>query len=271
MRTVAHLSDLHFGRTDPVMVECLLGHLHELAPDLIVISGDFTQRARSHEFAEARAFLDALPSPFVSVPGNHDIALYNLYGRFVERLDRYRRYIAEEEEPYYADDEIAVACLNTARSLTFKGGRINARQVMRTQYRFRNAPPRAVRILVVHHPLDLPHGFKHDIAGRSRMALERLGGCAIDLILSGHLHVTRFADPAERLRIGGHSAILVQAGTAVSTRGRGEPNSFNVLAIEHDAVEIREVCWSESSQDFSRCAVEVFLRSEGGWTRRPQV
>ena len=128
MRTIAHISDLHFGRTDASMIRRLKAQLTELKPDLLVVSGDLTQRARVSEFTDARAFLDHLPQPQIIVPGNHDIELYNLYGRFVERLQRYRTYISQDVEPSYSDPELMVASVNTARSLTFKGGRISAAQ-----------------------------------------------------------------------------------------------------------------------------------------------
>src|SRR5436309_7341748 len=130
-RTLVHLSDIHFGRVDPALIDPLLDAVRRLAPDVVVVSGDLTQRARTGEFQEARAFLDRLPQPRIVVPGNHDVPLYNLYGRFVEQLARYRRHITDDLEPSYIDDEIAVLGTNTARSLTWKGGRVNGRQIAR--------------------------------------------------------------------------------------------------------------------------------------------
>jgi len=82
VRTIVHLSDLHFGRSDPRLVEPLIKTIRDLNPNLIAVSGDLTQRARSHEFQEARAFLDSFPQPKIVVPGNHDVPLYNIYNRF---------------------------------------------------------------------------------------------------------------------------------------------------------------------------------------------
>src|SRR2546421_2446886 len=115
MRTLVHLSDLHFGRVDERLVEPLIAAVTEIDPDLVAVSGDLTQRARSHQFIEARAFLDALPQPQIVVPGNHDIPMHNVYARFFQPLDKYRRYITNELQPFYADEEIAVVGLNTAR------------------------------------------------------------------------------------------------------------------------------------------------------------
>ena len=92
MRTIVHLSDLHFGRVNAALIEPLVRVVREVEPDLVAISGDLTQRARSYQFQEARLFLDTLPKPQIVVPGNHDIPLHNLFARFVEPLTRYKRY-----------------------------------------------------------------------------------------------------------------------------------------------------------------------------------
>src|SRR5882724_10264204 len=128
MRTLVHLSDLHFGRVDERLVEPLIAAVTEIDPDLVAVSGDLTQRARSHQFREARAFLDALPQPQIVVPGNHDVPLHNVFTRFVRPLDKYKGYITDDLQPVYQDNEIVVVGVNTARSLTIKGGRINENQ-----------------------------------------------------------------------------------------------------------------------------------------------
>src|SRR4029079_19628242 len=125
MRTILHLSDLHFGRVNPLLVDPLLKIVKEIGPDLVAVSGDLTQRARSHQFQQARSFLEALPKPQIIVPGNHDIPLHNVFARFVQPLPEYRGYITTDLQPVYADEEMVVVGVNTARSSVFKGGRIN--------------------------------------------------------------------------------------------------------------------------------------------------
>src|SRR3981081_4272469 len=129
MRTLVHLSDLHFGRVDEQLIGPLISAVTEVNPDLVAVSGDLTQRARSHQFREARAFLDALPQPQIVVPGNHDVPLHNVLTRFLRPLDKYKRFITDDLQPFYADEEIVVVGVNTARSLTIKGGRINEDQL----------------------------------------------------------------------------------------------------------------------------------------------
>jgi 3',5'-cyclic AMP phosphodiesterase CpdA len=268
MRTIAHLSDLHFGRTDPNMVKALQGALASLRPDLVLISGDFTQRAKESEFIEARAFLDKLPAPCLAVPGNHDIRLYDLYGRFIRPLSGYGRYISKILEPAYFDAELAVVSINTARSFAFKGGRVNARQVERVRRQLVQAAPDTIKILMAHHPLDLPETIEQPLAGRARMAMEALATSGLDLVLSGHLHSAYFPEAAERLSVGGHNALLVQAGTAVSTRSRGKVNSFNSIKTERDQINLVRHCWSPEANHFEQCIAASYRRSPSGWARK---
>src|SRR6187397_3032956 len=125
MRRVAHISDLHFGRTNPTVVAALILKLRDLAPDVVVVSGDLTQRARARQFQEARHFLDALDRPTIVVPGNHDVPLENLFDRFFRPFAKYRKYITEDLSPTFHDEELAVVGINTARSFTRASGRIN--------------------------------------------------------------------------------------------------------------------------------------------------
>src|SRR3954454_3224095 len=124
MRRIVHLSDVHFGRTDPAVVTAVLQAVRRLDPHLVAISGDLTQRARSWQFREARAFLDALPCPQLVVPGNHDVPLYNVARRFLSPLGYYTRYITTDLQPVHTDPEMVVVGLNTTRSFTVKDGTI---------------------------------------------------------------------------------------------------------------------------------------------------
>lgn len=268
MRTLVHLSDLHFGRTDNALLAPLIALIKQTGPDIVAISGDLTQRARSRQFKEARAFLDALPAPRIIVPGNHDVPLYNVLARFLRPLANYRRYITDDLQPFYADEEIAVLGINTARSLTIKGGRINQEQVARLSERLHHFGSGVTKILVTHHPFDLPEAYSEEaLVGRAHMAMETFALCGMDVLLAGHLHVSHTGHTAERYRIRGHSALVVQAGTATSTRGRGEPNSFNVLHIDHPRITIERYAWRPEQLAFAVVATEGFRRTPDGWSR----
>src|SRR5450759_1376260 len=146
MRTIVHLSDIHFGRVDPRLVAPLVRTIHTIAPNLVALSGDLTQRARRSQFQQARAFLEQLPFPLLVVPGNHDVPLYNIAARFLNPYGGYRRYIERDLEPVYQNDEMIAVGLNSARALPFHGGgRLNGAQVARAAARLRSAPPDAVQ------------------------------------------------------------------------------------------------------------------------------
>ena len=268
MRTLVHLSDLHFGRIDYSDVEPLIATVKAIKPEVVVISGDLTQRARSEQFQEARQFLDALPSPQIVVPGNHDVPLYNVFARFFQPLDKYRRYITNDLEPFYADDEMAILGINTARSLTIKDGRINEKQVAKVRERLCPFGDEVTKIIVTHHPFDLPEGQNEDeLVDRAQMAMEALASCGADLLLAGHLHISHTGHTAKRYKIAGHSALVVSAGTATSTRGRGEANSFNVVRIDHPHISVERLTWEPAQNTFTSFLIENFQHTPDGWVR----
>ncbi len=270
MRTIAHLSDPHFGRIEPATVQALIATVSEARPDVVVVSGDFTQRAKAREFREARRFLDALPSPQIVVPGNHDIPLYNVFARAVNPLRNYQRYITQDLEPFYSDDEITIVGINTARSLTFKSGRINTRQVASSCARLEACGENRTRIIVSHHPFDLPESHElHGLVGRAHMAMAGFARCRVDLILSGHLHLSHTSVSAPRYKIPGHSALVIHAGTATSSRARGELNSFNILQLDRSTVSIQCLTWNRERSSFLLSATAQFHRTSAGWSRVP--
>lgn len=266
MRTIVHLSDLHFCHVDQTVLAPLIQRVTDLKPDLVVVSGDLTQRARANEFREARRFLDSLPSPQLVVPGNHDVPLYNIFQRFFQPLDKYRRIITNDLEPVYQDGEIAVVGINTARSLTFKGGRVSEEQIARVRERLCKLDARIVKVAVTHHPFDLPENFlDEDLVGRAALAMKMFANCGVDLLLSGHFHISHAGNTAERYRIAGFSALVVQAGTATSTRGRGESNSFNAIRVGLADVAIERHMWMPEKNAFSLFETETFKRVADRW------
>lgn len=268
MRTIVHISDLHFGRIDAALLDPLRSAIAGLAPHLVVVSGDLTQRARAEQFREARDYLATLARPQLVVPGNHDVPLYNIFKRFLGPLDNYRRYISQELEPAFVDDEIAVVGVNTARSLTFKGGRINEEQLERVRAKLCNIDERVVKMIVTHHPFDVPDTIDHEhIVGRARKAIRTLADCGADLLLAGHAHMSHAGETTARYRVEGFAALVVQAGTATSTRGRGEANAFNALHVEGSRVRVDRHAWNPQARSFVRTSSEGFEHTASGWKR----
>ena len=271
MRTLVHLSDLHFGRVDPGLLAPLCRAIEGLRPDVLVVSGDLTQRARSAQFRAARDFLATLPTPQVVVPGNHDVPFYDVLRRFLAPLDRFRRYITDDPMPEFRDDEIAVVGVNTARSLTLKGGRINVDQVRAVAARFEGLPERVSRVVVTHHPFEVPAGGDpDDVLGRAPMAMAEFARAEVDVFLSGHLHRSNIDTTARTYRIDGFAALVVQAGTATSTRGRGEHNAFNVLRIGERDLRIETWRWSPAQSGFEQEGEVGYRYVHGsGWEPEP--
>jgi 3',5'-cyclic AMP phosphodiesterase CpdA len=244
-RTIAHISDLHFGTEDPAIAAALLAELDGTSapvPAVVAISGDLTQRARPEQFRAARAFLDRLPGPAIVVPGNHDVPLYHLFDRFVRPLERYRRFLREPLMPLHADDELAVIGVTTAHGFTFKGGRIT--REMSEAVAAAIAPVDAGwKVLVAHHPFVLPaEGDPSDRVRGGEEAIPILEEAGIEMILTGHLHVAYSSDPTA-FRSDDRAVIQVHAGTAISRRRRGEPNGYNLLTFAGDQVEIAHRIW----------------------------
>lgn len=251
MATVAQLSDLHFGSHDEKVVAATEAWLQEHRPDLVVISGDFTQRARVAQFRMASAYLNRLRADgfaLLAVPGNHDVPLYDVARRFARPLARYKRYISNDLCPWFENDRLAVLGINTARSLTFRDGRINRDQMRIIRDRFRDVPEGKTRILVTHHPLfAMPIGQGNELSeavGRHRDAVKAVCEAGVHIAVAGHFHRT-YAEAARKMVENAGGALVIQAGTATSTRLRNsELQSFNwIEAHKNNEIDLQVIAW----------------------------
>jgi 3',5'-cyclic AMP phosphodiesterase CpdA len=266
-RIVVHLSDLHFGREDPRVVSSLITDITRLSPDLIAVSGDLTQRARRAQFRRARAFLDSLPFPRLVVPGNHDVPLFNVIARLVNPLGGYRQAITTDLQPVFVDPMLVVVGTDTTKPSRFKSGRIRRIELDRLDRTLAAAAADAIKIFVGHHPFELPDETMPPDAGQTgathESTLEALTRLGVDAFLTGHLHVSYTGHTAHRYNIGGRSAIVVEAGTATSTRLREEANAFNVLHVRMDAITVERHEWQGSR--FTVDDSQRFRRTDMGW------
>lgn len=241
MRLVAHISDPHFGTQDTGICHALVEELGELEPACVVVSGDLTQRARRHQFRQARRWLDSLGLPYLAVPGNHDIPLYDLFHRFLRPRKRYLEYITKDLTPCYVDDTLVIAGVDTTKTFTTKHGEVSREKidaVLSEMVRFSGR----WRMLVAHHPFIVPPDSDEPTVEGADEVLPLLEAANVDLILTGHLHTPHSAGRNEH-----HSIIHVQAGTCISKRTRhGEPNGYNQLRFEADEVTIIHRVWDGS-------------------------
>jgi 3',5'-cyclic AMP phosphodiesterase CpdA len=269
MKTIAHLSDLHFGTEVPAVAEALVSDLQARSLTLVIVSGDLTQRARSKQFQAARAYLDRLPRPQLVVPGNHDVPLYDVVRRFASPLKRYCRFISDELDPTFSDDEILVTGLNTARSFTWKNGRISIEQIEALKSRLDRGGLR-VKVVVTHHPFLPPPGdVGIDLVGRAARAITVLDACNVDLLLAGHLHQGYAGDIRTHYPAARRAMIAVQAGTAISHRMRqGEANAYNLLRLERRLITIEVRAWDGTG--FTRLRETIYDRGDDGWHPREQ-
>lgn len=259
---ICHLSDLHFGHHDTQLADGLAADLTSQKPDLVIVSGDFTQMGTEAEFRNARDFLDTLPAPFFAVPGNHDVPVRNLLQRFLHPYRLYRRYIHDELEPFLALDGVAIAGIKTSRriraGLNWAHGSISRAQLSRLEERFADTPPGALRIVVAHHPLMQPEGDvlkPMRLVKRADLALETFARLGVRLVLSGHFHLSyvRQHGPGAvnegiptGLREAEEAPILVaQASSTISTRLRGHSNAYNLIDIDKSRISVTVREWTD--------------------------
>lgn len=227
MSVLLHISDPHFGTEQPPVVEALVRFALQQRPDVTVLSGDITQRARPDEFREARRFVDRLSAPVLAIAGNHDIPLLDLRARLASPHTRQREAFGDDLEPVFSSADLLVVCVNTTRRWRHKNGEVSARQIERVAGLLAGADNRQLRLVVVHQPAAVlrPQDAPDLLRGRAA-ALRRWAEAGVDLVLGGHIHLPYVMPIAGLAR----PLWVVQAGTAVSSRVRaGVPNSVNLI------------------------------------------
>lgn len=229
MIRIAHISDLHFGKDDATLIDPLHDALREAAPDVIAVSGDVTQRARAAQFRAARAFLDRLPAPWICVPGNHDVPLYNLPARLLRPYAGYKRHIGPDLAPRFQADDVLLCSLNTAWPFAWQRGHLRKRQLRDVCDAFAGFD--GARIVMAHHPFSQSPETEKELMPGAEAALDQLADCGTDVILTGHLHRWR-AEPF--LARKGGSILQVHVGTGLSTRLRGQENDFAILDVTRE-------------------------------------
>ena len=274
MLTILHGSDLHFGKPFHAEVAGVFRRtIEEVSPDILVLSGDFTQRAKVREYQEARAFLRGLPDlPVVVTPGNHDVPLYRVWERVFSPYTNYLEFISPELDTVTSVGGATVVALNsTSPRTSIVNGRLADRQLLFAAQAFSEAPKGDLRVVVLHHHLVSAPDYESDqvLPGYQRVlaAFEKM---EVDLILGGHLHRAYVADSGDTRQLAevGGTVVIAHSGTTTSSRGRARErnkNSFNLIGIAGDHMVITHHQYQAEKGAFLPVRRHSFPRKPQGW------
>lgn len=265
MRRILHITDVHFGRD----------HLRDRAagvvqlaqqrrPDVVVLSGDVTKRAKPAQFAEGRRFVEALGAPTLTVPGNHDVPLFRVWERVFSPYGAYRKHYSADLEPTWQDDELLIVGVNTAHGWTFTGGRVRRRQLERLRRRLADDGGGRFRIVVQHHQMIPVPGYGSDEVFRNARATARaLVAGGVDLVLSGHVHLSYLGDSTAIEPRAAPAVPVLFSGTASCSRGRGPEkgrNTLHWLEVDDGELAIERLEWRGESAAFETAETRVVAR-----------
>jgi len=256
VRQIFHISDIHFGPPHlEKLSEGVLRFATDRHPDLVVVSGDLTQRAKPGQFREARRFIDRFDVPTLVVPGNHDVPLYRFWERFGRPFGAYRDHFATELEPTFRDSELLVIGVNTAHGLTFKDGRISRHRLAAIAAVLNDAPIRLFKVVVAHHHLIPPPWFGNQRVLRgAREAMDLFTRCGVDLVLSGHLHQSFIGSSEEFYPKGRPPLVILHSGTTTSNRGRHGERDKNTcfwIRVDDESMQVSNYRWEPELERFT--------------------
>ena len=267
MRTILHISDVHFGPPHlPRVAQGVLDFIDRHRPDMVVLSGDLTQRARPEQFRQARAFVDRIPVPALVVPGNHDVPLYRVWERLFDPYGAYKRYFSPELEPVYRDGEMLIVGINTAFGWTIKDGRIKLSRLLEVAEIFEKTSEPVFKVVVAHHHLIPPPNFgSQQVLGNAYEAIDLFSSVGVDLILSGHLHQAYIGSSEEFYPKGRPPVVILHSGTTTSNRGRAgerERNTCNWIRVDQDSLIVSHYRWHHDLGRFAEHSRHWYPRQE---------
>jgi len=271
MPEILHVSDLHFGPPFlPDRAEAVRRLARAGSPDVVVVSGDFTQRAREEQFEAAAEWLAGLEAPVVVTPGNHDVPLYRVHERFLSPYRLYRRHIDERLDAVHHLPGVTLVSLNSTRRFTFSNGRLTRAQLEFASEALASSPASDLRVVITHHHLAPPPDFARDrVMPGARRALALFGKLDVHLILAGHMHRAYVGDsldffPGESREKG---IVVAQCGTTTSARGRGRErlgNSLNYIRADREEIRVTHYLWRDGDHGF-------WPHSEHRFATRPDI
>ena len=246
MASIIQISDTHFGTEQPPVVDALVNMVRAQNPDLVVLSGDITQRARSRQFQAACQFTDRLQARnLLTIPGNHDIPLFDVFSRILRPYAKYQRLFGENLEPMFDNESLRVITVKTTRRYRHVDGEVSTEQIECVAQLLKAAKPGQLRVVVTHQPVcvirpqdeeNLLHG--HEAATRAWAA------AGADIIMGGHIHLPYVCALHESMAGLPRKTWAVQAGTAVSSRIRHEAgNSVNLIRYDDTSNMLKVEQW----------------------------
>ena len=267
MRTIFHISDVHFGPPHlPRVSEGVLELIAAREPDVVVLSGDLTQRAKPRQFRAARAFVDRIPAPTLVVPGNHDVPLFRVWERVFAPFGAYRKHFSPELEPTYRDGELLIVGINTAFNWTWKDGRIRLSRLLEVAEVLEAAPDSLFKVVVAHHHLIPPPNFgTQRVLANAFEAIDLFSTCGVDLILSGHLHQAYIGNSEEFYPKGRPPVVILHSGTTTSSRGRAgerEKNTCNWIEVGPQTMTVSHYRWHPELDRFAEHSRHLYPRQE---------
>ncbi|MFQ5678515.1 MAG: metallophosphoesterase family protein [Gemmatimonadota bacterium] len=276
MPEILHISDLHFGPpflADRAEAALELGRRRR--PDVVVVSGDFTQRAKPRQYEAARDYVRRFEVPVVVTPGNHDIPLYRVFERLLRPYGNYTRHINEALDSVHRLPGLTLVCLNSSRPYVITNGRLGRRQLELARRAFDRSEGLEIRVVVTHHHLAPPPDFEGgNVMPRARRAIEAFTEMGVDLILAGHMHRAYIGDSLDFFPGGEREKgiVIVQCGTTTSARGRGRErlkNSLNVIRADDGRMRITHYLWRGPAEGFSPHSEHRFGVRPRSWLAEP--
>jgi len=270
MFNMMHISDLHFGPFFmPAVAESVLKSAAALKPDVIVASGDFSQRAKPAEFAAARKFLDQLPPvPLIVCPGNHDVPLYRVWERLFTPHALYQQHISKDLNEVFKLPYATIVSLDSTSPLrAITNGRISHEKLNYAREAFEASPADLIRIVVAHHHFaPAPDYERSSVMPGAKRAVDLFNDLNVEMILGGHLHRAYVGNSLDVYpgKDRNHGIVIVQSGTTTSRRGRArerEKNSFNWIRVTEDSIRITHYMYFDDAGGFAPFSRHIYPRA----------
>ncbi|MEP3052068.1 MAG: metallophosphoesterase [Erythrobacter sp.] len=224
-----HISDVHFGVEDGPALDAVAAILSKERPDVVLCTGDITQRAKHSEYASAAKWFESLGAPVVLQAGNHDMPYYNLWERFTDPYRRFHDLNEKIGSAFDSEDVVLVPLVTTVRiqpRFPWSDGYVRTRPLDRTLARLRQleGDPRT-KVVICHHPLLGASNAERNPTIGGDDAFAAIAAAGADAVLSGHVHI-----PFDQIREReGQQMRMIGVGTISTRLRRGFPPSCHML------------------------------------------